>query len=87
MRGKYRSAVYVFDPSDATHITTHLATLQSGFDDPLVTRVLTARGFKPSDHRFHNYYATDPDRPFCKTYIDPKLALLRQNYARHLENG
>ena len=31
--------------------------------------------------RFHDYYATDPDRPFCRTYIEPKLRLIREAYS------
>ena len=47
---------------------------------PLITRVLPFRAFQPSDARFQNYYATDPERPFCRTYIEPKLTMLRRRY-------
>lgn len=79
MRGKYRSAIYVFD--DGKEAENTLNGLQDGFDEPLVTRVLSHEAFKPSDTRFQNYYASGPDRPFCRTYIDPKLALLRERFA------
>ena len=85
MRGKYRSAVYVQDTETGTKVGTILQSLQKHFDEPLVTRVLPFAGFKASDARFRNYYATDPDRPFCKTYIDPKLAMLRQRFATVLK--
>ncbi|MDD9908223.1 MAG: peptide-methionine (S)-S-oxide reductase [Ahrensia sp.] len=84
MRGKYRSAVYAFDDEQfepAQELLTHLA---SGFDEPLVTNALLFKGFKPSDERFHNYYETDPQRPFCRAYIDPKLKLLRERFAKSL---
>jgi peptide-methionine (S)-S-oxide reductase len=61
-----------------------LTRLQTGFDAPLVTQVLPFRAFKASDPRFHNYYAADPARPFCTSYIDPKLTLLRAQYGAHL---
>lgn len=79
LRGKYRSAVYVFDEGSAA--AEILERLQSDFDEPLVTRVLPYRAFKPSDARFRNYYAENPARPFCRTYIDPKLDLLRTRFA------
>jgi len=48
---------------------------------PLVTSVLDFIEFKFSDERFHDYYKTDPDRPFCAAYIDPKLKVLRERFA------
>lgn len=78
LRGKYRSAVYVFDRDQCTSVESILGKLQSEFHEPLVTRALFFRQFSPSDERFQNYYATDSTRPFCKAYIDPKLAMLRK---------
>lgn len=80
MRGKYRSAVYVYDAGTALKVGRILRKLQHGFADPLVTKVLRLADFKASDERFQNYYANAPERPFCKTYIDPKLTLLRKQY-------
>jgi peptide-methionine (S)-S-oxide reductase len=44
--------------------------------------VLSFAGFKASDARYQNYYRTDPSRPFCQRYIDPKLAYIRQHYSK-----
>ena len=84
MRGKYRSAIYVYDAGTGVKVGRILRQLQHGFDEPLVTSVLTLAKFRPSDERFQNYYASGPERPFCKTYIDPKLALLRRQYGEML---
>ncbi|MEL6567384.1 MAG: peptide-methionine (S)-S-oxide reductase [Pseudomonadota bacterium] len=87
MRGKYRSAIYVSDEIQAQAATLALAREQPAFDAPLVTLVLRHRGFRPSQPQFQNYYATRPDRPFCKTYIDPKLAMIRQRFAAQTVDG
>lgn len=84
LRGKYRSAVYVYDAGTGVKVGRILRGLQRGFDEPLVTSVLTLADFKASDDRFRNYYANGPERPFCKSYIDPKLALLRKDYGKML---
>ncbi len=84
MRGKYRSAVYTFDAAQSDAVHDVLSRLQSGFGKPLVTRVLPFAGFKPSDERFQDYYGSGPQRPFCRTYIDPKLALLRARFANQV---
>jgi len=84
MRGKYRSAVYVYDAGTGVKVGRILRKLQKEFSDPLATRVLGLVEFKASDERFRDYYATDPERPFCKTYIDPKLKLLKERYGGRL---
>ena len=80
--GKYRSAVYTFDDSQAPKLKDALAKLKDTFERPLSTEVLPFREFSPSDARYQNYYATDPDRPFCKRFIDPKLDFIRTNFAK-----
>src|SRR3546814_8537528 len=64
--------------------TEVIASLQREFEDRIETRVLPFRDFKPSDERFINYYATNPDKPFCRRYIDPKLDVIRRNFAEIL---
>ncbi len=81
MRGKYRSAVYVTGVDQNEEVQAILATLQAGFDAPLVTRVLPLTGFRLSDPRFHRYFERNAGGPFCTRYIDPKLALLRESFA------
>jgi peptide-methionine (S)-S-oxide reductase len=83
MRGKYRSAVYTFDTRQTTAAQTILNAVQTGFDAPLVTRILPFVKFKASDQRFQNYQANNPGRPFCQTHIDPKLALIRREFAAY----
>jgi peptide-methionine (S)-S-oxide reductase len=75
---KYRGAIYVHDEEQRKRAADAISSLQHQFDDPVQTRVLALRDFKPSDERFRNYYATDPGRPFCRRYIDPKLDIIRQ---------
>lgn len=87
MRGKYRSAIYVHD--DETRSSVEHTLLQTGEETGMswVTAVLAHKGFKLSDARFHNYRASDPERPFCRTYIDPKLAKLRREFAPLLKDA
>ncbi len=80
MRDKYRSAVYVNDSAMAARCLELLTTLQAQFEKPLVTQVLDMVHFKTSAELYKNYYTSDPERPFCVTYIEPKLALLQREY-------
>ncbi len=82
MRKKYRSAVYVFSDTDVRPTRTLLEALQNGFDNKIITQVLPFSSFKPSDSQFHDYYFKDPERPFCKTHIAPKLQVLKTKFSK-----
>ena len=79
-RGKYRSAIYIFDDSQQHEADLAIARYAEETGKAVHTLVLPFRGFKASDTRFQNYYATDPSRPFCRRYIDPKLDYIRQHF-------
>jgi peptide-methionine (S)-S-oxide reductase len=86
MRRKYRSAVYAMDEAQAEAARRVLTELGPGFDAPLVTRVLPFRTFRASDERFQRYAEKHAGGPFCTAYIDPKLALLRQEFGKLLKS-
>lgn len=80
MRKKYRSAVYTFSDNQAEYAKQTLGQLQSDFDEQLVTQVLSCEDFNSSAERFQKYFEKNASGQFCKTYIDPKLSLLRRKY-------
>ena len=84
MRDKYRSAVYAFDGQSLVAAQNALKELQKEFGEQLVTKVLLFEKFKPSDAQFHNYYFKNPEKPFCETYISPKLKLLLQKFSERV---
>ena len=85
MRSKYRSAIYTFGTDQQADAQSILERLSNEFDPKPVTEVLPHRAFKPSPDFYQNYYQTRPDRPFCRTYIDPKLAKLRREFAAFVD--
>jgi peptide-methionine (S)-S-oxide reductase len=87
MRRKYRSAIYVMDEAQAEAARSVLTDVEPGFDAPLVTRILPFRAFKASDERFQRYAEKHAGGPFCTTYIDPKLALLRKEFGSLLRSA
>ncbi|MCK0146578.1 peptide-methionine (S)-S-oxide reductase [Arenibacter sp. F26102] len=87
MRNKYRSAIYTFDPLDTEKSKASLQNLQERFKKPLVTKVLPFGDFKLSDKAFQNYYFNNPQKPFCDTYIAPKLRLLSLKFGKHVDES
>ena len=81
MRNKYRSAIYVFDDVVKNASEDIIKALQQDFKNELITKVLYFQDFRASDIRFQAYYYSKPDRPFCETYISPKLKLLLHQFS------
>ncbi len=81
-RNKYRSAVYTFSDDDAAAAKLSLESLQSEFDAPLITKILPFKAFQLNREEALHYYASDPTRPFCEMYINPKLQLLKEQFSK-----
>ncbi|MGN7161274.1 peptide-methionine (S)-S-oxide reductase [Sphingomonas sp. SAFR-052] len=79
--GRYRSAVYVCEAGQDDVAATVIARVAAERGEAARTLILPLRDFKPSEERFRDYYRTDPNRPFCRRYIDPKLDFLRAEFA------
>ena len=79
LRGKYRSAIYAFADQDADRYRDILRDLAADYSVPLQTLVLPFREFTASLPEHRDYYRSDPQRPFCRRYITPKLRRLRHD--------
>jgi peptide-methionine (S)-S-oxide reductase len=86
MRKKYRSAVYYFSQDQKKEVFKLIEKIQSNFENKIITKTLGFKGFKPSTEEFRNYYQTNPDKPFCKNYINPKLKLLINKFSNLVNN-
>lgn len=85
MRKKYRSAVYVCLREEMNKVKSILEKFQNQFNKPIITKVLFFKAFKPSQEAFKNYYLKNPEKPFCKTFIEPKLKVLLQQFPKHVD--
>ncbi|ARV15393.1 peptide-methionine (S)-S-oxide reductase [Polaribacter sp. SA4-12] len=84
MRSKYRSAVYYFSQHQKDDILKIVDKLQLGFDNKIITKTLDFKGFKASTEEFQNYYQANPNKPFCKNYINPKLKFLITEFSNQV---
>ncbi len=83
-RDKYRSAVYVFSEAQKHKLTLLLNELQKEFKNQLITKILPFESFKPSREQITSYYYKNPKKPFCETFINPKLKLIRDKFSKHV---
>ncbi|AUP80192.1 peptide-methionine (S)-S-oxide reductase [Flavivirga eckloniae] len=84
MRSKYRSAVYTFSESQMEESENIIKGFQEDFENKLITKIYPFQSFKPSREAIQNYYQKDPNKPFCKTFIAPKLRFLLQRFSHQV---
>ena len=80
---QYRSAV--FCQNEAQTLATHamIDALNSAFlfNAPIVTEVNTAAMFYPAEDEHQDYYARNPQQPYCVAVAGPKVAKIRAKYS------
>lgn len=85
MRQKYRSAIYAYSKAQKQEAENSITRLQKYFDAPVITQVLLFKSFKLNTPEYLNYYFSNPDKPFCKNIINPKLQILLAKYTSVLD--
>lgn len=85
MRDKYRSAIYFYSREQERLALGILKEVQEQFPREIITQVLAFSSFTPSAKQYRNYYAQNPQKPFCKRYIDPKLKLLLSKFPNDID--
>lgn len=83
-RDKYRSAVYTFYNQQLEEAEQIISSLQNQFENKIITKAMPFVAFKLNVEEHLNYFYKNPSKPFCQTYILPKLAFLMQNYSAFL---
>lgn len=81
MRKKYRSAIYYYDQPQKEVLNEILVAAQADFEDKIITQVLPFISFKASREEITNYYYSNPKKPFCEQFINPKLKLLLNEFS------
>jgi len=84
---QYRSEI--FYTSDAQKASAEnfikLLTDQKIFEKKIVTKISSATKFYPAEDYHQDYYALNPNQPYCQAVIAPKLAKLKKNYKSKLK--
>lgn len=82
-RAKYRSAIYCFNTKQKALVEDILKEQAEHFSKPLVTKAYTFLEFKLNKKEYLNYYKNNPNRPFCKARIEPKLNILLKQFSKY----
>jgi len=82
---QYRSAIFFATPEQERVVREVIASLteQRVFPAPIVTEVAPLTTFVAADYH-QGYYRQNPEQPYCRAMIAPKVAKLRAKFAARL---
>jgi len=83
---QYRSAVFFASPEQERTARDVIAQLtrDAVFPAPIVTEVAPLTTFHAAEDYHQGYYRQNPEQPYCRAMIGPKVAKLRAKYAARL---
>jgi peptide-methionine (S)-S-oxide reductase len=83
---QYRSAIFYHTPEQERGAREAIAAFdaQHVWDDPIVTEVAPLAQFWPAEAYHQNYFARNPDNPYCALTIAPKVGKARKLFFEKL---
>lgn len=84
---QYRSAIFYHDDQQRRVAEDAVRELEAEhvFDDSIVTKIEPLEAFYPAEEYHREYYKRNPNQPYCRAVIAPKVAKLRSKYLAKLK--
>lgn len=83
----YRSAIFYHSDEQkrvAEEVIKEI-TAEKIYDDPIVTELTPASEFYAAEDYHQEYFANNPDQPYCAAVVAPKVRKFRQKFAERLK--
>lgn len=86
---QYRSIILYEDEAQQEVAREVMGALEAEgvFGAPIVTQLEPLARFHEAEAHHQEYYRTNPNQPYCRAVIAPKVAKLRQAYASRLRES
>lgn len=84
---EYRSVIFYHSDEQRQTAKRIKAQLETDgiFNSPIVTAIEPYTVFTEAEEEHKNFYTNNPNQPYCKAIIDPKMAKFRKQYATYLQ--
>jgi len=82
---QYRSIVLYEDPAQLPVIERVLRRVQARLPRPVVTEVKPLERFWPAEEYHHRYFEKNPEVPYCRLVVAPKVEKVRRAFADLIE--
>ena len=85
---QYRSAVFYRDAEQKQAAAEVIAefTRERIWDRPIVTEVTPFKAFYKAEDYHQRYFESNPNQPYCRLVVAPKVKKFREKFAAQLKN-
>jgi peptide-methionine (S)-S-oxide reductase len=85
---QYRSAIFYHNEKQKTEAEEAIRQLNASkaWGAPVVTQVAPYKDFYPAEEYHQEYFARNPENPYCSVAIAPKLDKFRKQYLKKVKN-
>ena len=86
---QYRSAIFYHSPEQKETAQTLIDELESEkiWSRPIVTEVRPAMEFHIAEDYHQNYFANNPQQPYCAFVVSPKVRKFRDKFAAKMRKS
>lgn len=83
---QYRSAIFYHTSEQAKIAKVVIAELESEkiWDAPIITEITPFKAFYSAEKYHQAYFLHNPDQPYCRVVIEPKVAKFRKQFLAKL---
>lgn len=74
---QYRSVIFYLDQRQKLAAEQSMRAAQKNFSDPIVTELQPLKAFYKAENYHQSYYRNNPNAPYCRFVIKPKLDSIR----------
>lgn len=84
---QYRSAIFYHTPEQREIAEQTIAelTAEKVWDDPIVTEITPLTEFYVAEDYHQDYYENNPNQPYCRAVVEPKVAKFRRYFLDKLK--
>ena len=85
---QYRSAIFWHTPDQKAEAEAVIAELTASgqFGAPIITEVTEASVFYPAEDYHQRYFEQNPQQPYCRLVVAPKVAKAEGRFASYLKD-
>lgn len=82
---QYRSAIFYLNDAQREAAEKAIAAAQLDWPSRIVTQVVPATRFWEAEDYHQEYFANNPNQPYCAAVVGPKVRKFREKYAGRLK--
>lgn len=86
---QYRSVIFYHDDAQkaAAEKSKQEADESALWPNPIVTEISPLKNFYPAEDYHQNYYLDNPNQPYCRMVIDPKIRKFKKEFQGKLKTA